>query len=376
MNKIWMIVLAIIAVAVIAYIIYIAMKKSKKTNVMPEIIFVTNCSEYDIQTQENVEETFFNLVLLREIIDNGDKDTQEILIKPVLESLSKVVQKIKPALEEEKEIIAKIHGTTFRVKKDGMGNICFGSPEYFMCLNPSKNELYPYINDMLVVYHLMRQRSLGMENRKYRDSNVELILNTILSNVVEGCNNGTFFLDYGTKYEDLILTKLFNSKLNTEILASLMMILLFYSNSVKVLENISMNKNGSFAVNNKTLIYLQQFHRSELTNMIPYKEMKHVLFNMCYAKYTIHGYSVLSDDAMKLDDRKQIIDKMLKTSTCKPFEKNDVASVSVPVVKTPTEEQKPPLKSILKEPSTTESYENFDGEEAPRKKICKKVTFI
>jgi hypothetical protein len=336
---------------------------------MPEIIFVTNCSEYDMQTQENIEETFFNLVLLREIIDNGDKDTQEILIKPVIQSLSKVVQKIQPILEEEKELVAKIQNTTFRIKKDGMGNICFGSPIYFMCLNPSTNELYPYINDMLVVYHLMRQRAAGRDDT--RDSNVETILTTILKNVVEGCDKGTFALDYSTQFDDLVLTKLYNSKLDTELLASLMMIILFYNKSIKGLGDVSMTKSGTFMVDNKTLGYLQQFHKNELTNMIPYNEMKHVLYNMCYAKYTVHGYSILSDNAVKLEERKQLIDKMMKTPICTPFEKNDVASVSTPVVA-----PKPELKSILKEPSA-ESYENLDdGEEYPKKKICKKVTFI
>ena len=359
MNKNLIIVLAILAVAVIVYFIYVAMRNRKK-NVMPEIIFVTNCSEYDMQTQENVEETFFNLVLLREIIDNGDKDTQDILIKPVIQSLSKVVQKIQPILEEEKEVVAQIQNTTFRIKKDGMGNICFGSPVYFMCLNPSKNELYPYINDMLVVYHLMRQRAAGRDDT--RDSNVETILTTILSNVVEGCDKGTFALDYASKYDDLVLTKLFNSNLDTEVRASLMMIILFYNNSIKALNDVTINKTGTFMVDNKTVDYLQQFHKNELTNMIPYKEMKHVLYNMCYAKYTVHGYSILSDNAVKLEERKQLIDKMMKTMVCKPFEKNDVASV------------KPELKSILKEPSA-ESYEDLD-EPYPKKKICKKVTFI
>jgi len=115
MNKILIAMLILLAIALIIYIvgsIGSSNRSSKCTSVTQEIIFITRPS-YDRETQENMEETFFNLVLLRDIIDNGNKETHEILIKPVIQSLSKTVQKIAPVLEKEKEIVVTIKNTTF-----------------------------------------------------------------------------------------------------------------------------------------------------------------------------------------------------------------------------------------------------------------------
>ena len=391
MNKILIALLILLSIGLIVYIVNsISSSSTCSSTVSQEIIFITR-PNYDMETQQNIEETFFNLVLLREIIDNGNKDTHEILVKPVIQSLSKTVQKIAPVLEKEKEIVVTIKNTTFKLKKDGVGNICFGSPNYFMCLNPYTYELYPYINDMIVVYHLLRQRSIGLG----RDTNVETILNTILSNVLSpSCDKGTkFFVDYSTKYDNIILTKLFNSKLDTDLLSSLMMIVLF-SNKVKSLEDVSMNNKGMFMVNNGTLSYLQQFHKLPMSNMILYKDMKHALYNMCYAKYTIHGFSMVTNDSKQIEERKQMIDEMLKVSTCKPNELSNVVvppppivvpppvtttAAVVPVVEVPSSQQ--PLKSILKEPTPSENYEDGSGMDVQdysvkKKNICKKVTFI
>lgn len=406
MNKILIAFLILLAIGLIVFIVGSSnsSSSSKCTNVTQEIIFITRPS-YDRQTQENMEETFFNLVLLRDIIDNGNKETHEILIKPVIQSLSKTVQKIAPVLEKEKEIVVTIKKTTFKLKKDGMGNICFGSPTYFMCLNPSTNELYPYINDMIVVYHLIKQRSMGIFGR---DKNVETIMNTILGNILSPCDDGSsFFIDYSTKYDNLILSKLFNSKLDTDLLSSLMMIVLFSNNSLKSIEDVSMNNRGMFMVNDETLMYLQQFHKLPMSNMITYKDMKHALYNLCYAKYTVHGFSMLTKDEKEIQKRKEMIDEMLKISTCKPKMSTDVVVVVtpppiivpppvstttttvaavVPVVEvTPVENKEisqEPLKSILKEPTIVdENYEDGSGMGSleyvgNKKKINRKVTFV
>ena len=404
MNKLLIAFLILLAIGLIVYIICSMCGSSSKYSsavVTQEIIFITR-PDCDTETQQNIEETFFNLVLLKEIIDNGNKDTHEILIKPVIQSLSKTVQKIAPILEKEKEIVVTIKNTTFKLKKDGMGNICFGSPTYFMCLNPSTNELYPYINDMIVVYHLIKQRSMGVLGR---DKNVETILNTILSNVLPPCDKGlSFFVDYSTKYDNLILTKLFNSTLDKDLLSSLMMIVLFSNNSLKTIEDVSMNNKGMFMVNERTLMYLQQFHKLPISNMITYKDMKHALYNMCYAKYTVHGFSMLTNDSKQIEERKQMIDEMLKVSTCKPKMSTDVVIPSPPIVVPPPDTStttttvvpvevtpivpslevpasQPPLKSILKEPTPTENYEDGSGMDVQdysvkKKNICKKVTFI
>ena len=401
MNKLLIAFLILLAIGLIVYIIGSMGSSSSKysTVVTQEIIFITR-PDCDTETQENIEETFFNLVLLREIIDNGNKDTHEILIKPVIQSLSKTVQKIAPILEKEKEIVVTIKNTTFKLKKDGMGNICFGSPVYFMCLNPSTNELYPYINDMIVVYHLIKQRSMGVLGR---DKNVETILNTILSNILSPCDkSSSFFVDYSTKYDNLILTKLFNSTLDKDLLSSLMMIVLFSNNSLKSIEDVVMNNKGMFMVNDETLMYLQQFHKLPMSTMMTYKDMKHALYNMCYAKYTVHGFSMLTNDSKKIQERKQMIDEMMKISTCKPKMSTDVVmppppivvpppttsttTVDVVAVPVPPDENKEipqePLKSILKEPTIVgESYEDGSGMGSleyigNKKKVNRKVTFV
>jgi hypothetical protein len=400
MNKILIAMLILLAIGLIVFIVgnigSSSNSSSKCTSVTQEIIFITR-PNYDRETQENMEETFFNLVLLREIIDNGNKETHEILIKPVIQSLSKTVQKIAPVLEREKEIVVTIKNTTFKLKKDGMGNICFGSPTYFMCLNPSTNELYPYINDMIVVYHLIKQRSMGIFGR---DKNVETILNTILSNVLAPCDEGSsFFIDYSTKYDHIILTKLFNSKLDTDLLSSLMMIVLFSNNSLKSIEDVSINNKGMFKVTDQTLMYLQQFHKLPMSNIITYKDMKHALYNLCYAKYTVHGFSAMTYDEKEIQKRKELIDEMLKTSTCKPKMSTDVVVTPPPIIVPPTtptadsvvpvlppvenkETSQEPLKSILKEPTIVgENFEDGSGLGSleyvgNKKKVNRKVTFV
>ena len=335
-----------------------------------EIVFLNyNTDLYDFETQKNVEEAFFNLVLLREIIDNANNETKEIMIKPILKSLSIVVNKIKPILETEKEIVATLKGVTFKIKKDGAGNVCFGSPIYFMCLNPSTNELYPYINDMLVVFHILRKRSTGNFNR---DENVETILNTILSNVMTECDEeiSKFYIDYSSKYDDMVLTKLFNSKLDKDILSSLMMIILF-TNKNKFLEDVVMENDGTFIVNNSNLKYIQQFHSESLSNMIPYKIMKHALYNMCYAKYTLHGFSMIASDSNKLPERKKLINDMLKIPLCQSLKKEIpiLPDLVIPEINATKSDLKPlvnaveNIKSILK------------SENKGEQKTLKKVTF-
>jgi len=267
-----------------------------------------------------------------------------------------------------------------------------------MCLNPSTNELYPYINDMIVVYHLIKQRSMGVFGR---DKNVETILNTILSNVLPPCDEGSsFFVDYSTRYDNLILTKLFNSTIDTDLLSSLMMIVLFSNNSLKSIEDVSINNKGMFKVTDQTLMYLQQFHRLPMSNIITYKDMKHALYNLCYAKYTVHGFSALTSDEKQIQERKEMIDEMLKTSTCKPKMSTDVVVVTPPPIvvppTTPTadsvvpivppvenkETSQEPLKSILKEPTIVgENFEDGSGMGSleyvgNKKKINRKVTFV
>jgi hypothetical protein len=310
MNVYLLILLFVIGI----WILYRIIVSFSSCNNAPIIFLNYNISKYDSVTQTNIEETFFNLVLLREILDNGNRETQDLVIPPVLDSLSASVQKIQPLLEKEKEIVATVKNTTFKLKKDGAGNICFGSPVYFMCLNPKTKELYPYLNDMLVVFHLMQTRTPGS---LIRDDHVERLLNTILQNILP-CNRGkAFSIDYSKKYDDLLLTKLFNmSELDTDLVSSLMMIILF-ANANIMLDSLVIENDGTFVVsNNETIDNLQQYNKAIKSNRIPYQQMKHALYNICYATYTLHGFSVMTKDVEKRNQKKQMIDSLLGTSVC------------------------------------------------------------
>jgi hypothetical protein len=241
--------------------------------------------------------------------------------------------KIQPLLNVEKEIVAQVKNITFKIKKDGAGNVCFGSPVYFMCLNPKTKDLYPYLNDMLVVFHIMQSRTPGT---LLRDDHLEKLLNTILRNVLT-CNssNETLMIDYSQKYDDLILTKLFNMSLDTDLVSTIMMIILFI-NANKILDNIAMQNDGTFIVDKEaTLEYLQKYNKSITSRYIPYEQMKHTLYNICYAKYTIHGFSVMTKDADKIQEKKRMIDSLIGTSICslKSILKSDTTNNSKP--KTP-----------------------------------------
>lgn len=314
-------ILLVIFILLILYYVYTLMtcsggkksSSSKKIHQDMQIVILTyNNTNYDSETRKNIEETFFNLALLREIYDAGNNDTQKALIPSVLETLSKTVSKIQPLLETEKEIVATVKNITFKIKKDGLGNICFGSPTYFVCLNPTTKTLFPYVNDMLVVFHLMQLRSI--ENT--RDSNVEKLLETILRNIFPCKANEELSIDFSKKYDDLLLTKLFNSPLDTDLMSSLMMIILF-SNENKIIDSLTMNNDGSFFVMKEaTLDYLQKFSNMRLDAQIPYKTMKHILYNVCYSKYTVHGYSVITPDEDAKKARKELIESTIAQPLC------------------------------------------------------------
>ena len=332
MNYLLISVIVVVVLILLYYIVkYMTTKRCRGRETRSEIILLNyNTHLYDSKTQKNIEELFFNLVLLREILDSGNADTKKTLVPSIVDSLSTTVAKIQPVLEIENEIVATVEGTTFKLKKDGMGNICFGSPVYFMCLNPRKKDLYPYINDMIVVYHLMRNRITG---QRKRDADVEKLLDSILKNVFS-CDAGDFSLDYNEKYDDLILTKLFNSKLDKEFTAALMMIILF-ANENKIIDTISMRNDGTFVLSDPTLSYLRKFTKKNLRNRLTYEDMKHTMYNLCYAKYTVHGFKTINTDSVKIQDRTELIDALMKTSLCT-------------------------LKSILK---TSESYGGAYGKE-------------
>lgn len=314
-------ILLVIFILLILYYLYTLMtcsstssNKSKKIHQDMQIVILTcNNTNYDSETRKNIEETFFNLALLREIFDAEDSDTQKALIPSVLETLSKTVKKIEPLLATEKEIVATVRNTIFKIKKDGLGNICFGSPTYFVCLNPTTKELFPYVNDMLVVYHLMQMRSV--ENT--RDPNVEKLLMNILRNIFPCKTNEELSIDFASKYDDLLLTKLFNSTLDTDLMSSLMMIILF-SNENKIIDSLTMNNDGSFTViKEATFDYLQKFSKMQLDTEISYKTMKHILYNICYSKYTVHGFSVITPDEEAKKSRKELIESTIAQPMCK-----------------------------------------------------------
>ena len=331
MNMFLTILLVIFAILILYHIISSLMCSKKKSQDMQIIVMNYNNTNYDEETQKNIEETFFNLVLLREVMDSENNDTQKALIPSVLETLSKTVSKIQPLLAAEKEIVATVKNTTFKIKKDGVGNICFGSPTYFLCLNPVTKDLYPYINDMLVVFHIMQSKSV----EKTRDEHVEKLLMTMLRNVFPCKTNEELFIDFSEKFDDTLLTKLFNSTLDADLMASLSMIILF-ANENKILDSLLMNSDGSFSIiKDSTLNYLQKFSKSPIDNIISYKKLKHILFNMCYSKYTVHGYSFITKDEQAIKDRKELIESTLSQQslcTIKSILK-DASSSSEPKIK-------------------------------------------
>ena len=315
MNMFLTILLVIFAILILYQIFSSLMCSSKKKPRDMQIIVMNyNNTNYNEETQNNIEETFFNLVLLREIMDSENNDTQKALIPSVLETLSKTVSKIQPLLAAEKEIVATVKNTTFKIKKDGVGNICFGSPTYFLCLNPVTKDLYPYINDMLVVFHLMQTKSI----EKTRDEHVEKLLMTMLRNVFPCNTNEELFIDFSEKFDDTLLTKLFNSTLDADLMASLSMIILF-ANENKILDSLLMNNDGSFSImKESTLNYLQKFSKTPLDNIISYKKLKYILFNVCYSKYTVQGYSYMTQDEEALKNRKELIESTLsQQSLCR-----------------------------------------------------------
>ena len=273
-------------------------------------LIVINYDEqkYDKVTQKNIHEVFYNLVLLKQIMETGSDTVKNTLIPPIIESLSNITRDIESILNVE-ELTASVSDVQFRIKKDGVGNICFGSPDYFLCLNPSKKEIFPYINDKLVVYHIMRTR---VTNTKYRDPDVESIVRKILGNVIP-CGESVDFS--ALDFDSLLLTKLFNSSLEPKILGRLMMIILFMSQS-SIIDSLTMTEDGSFVTSNATKIFLKSFVPFELRNIISYKQMKHALYNLCFAKYTMNGYSAVMTDKTKLDERKALIDSTVSVSLC------------------------------------------------------------
>ena len=304
--------------------------KSCEEDTQHIVILNYNRNLYDGETHKYIEQTFFDLVLIRQILDHGNPETKSLLIPPLLTSLSSAVSKIMPLLDYEKEIEASLKNTTFKLKKDGVGNVCFGSPNYFMCFNPVTKDLFPYTNDMLVVYHIMLKKAM----RATRFVNVEKVIDSILRNVIgNSCKEGErFYIDYTTKFDDVVLTKLFNSKLDTEILSRIMIIVFFMNRSQLLDEVIGMNDDGSFMVSEGLRILLQKFYPHRLRPNVSYEAMKHALFNICYNKYTVDGYSTSNKNIENIAAKQKFINENMAKSLCVVAE---------------------PLKSILKSDNMT-----------------------
>lgn len=263
---------------------------------------------YDKATQKNIHEAFYNLVLLKQIMETAPANIKDVLIPPILESLSMICVKLQDILKIE-ELKASINEVSFRIKSDGVGNICFGSPDYFMCLNPNTKKIFPYINDKLIVYHIMLNRVTGV---RFRDPEVENIVKSVLSNVIP-CSD---VIDLGKgDVDSIILTKLFNSSLDPKILSRLMMIVLFMS-PIPLVDSLTMTEEAVFFTSDATRTFLQSFVPFELTNVISYKAMKHALFNFCFAKYTVQGFEAVEKDEKKREERKSLIDTTLSMSFC------------------------------------------------------------
>lgn len=299
------------------------------------VIINYDIQKYDKVTQKNINEIFYHLVLLKEILDTGSETTKATLVPSIISTLSKVSKDIEPILNIEKELTANVKGSQFKIKKDGVGNVCFGSPDYFLCLNPTKEEIFPYVNDKLVVYHIMKTR---VTNTKFRDDDVEEILKKVIGNVIPCAES----IDFGSPdFHSILLTKLFNSNLDTKILSRLMMIILFMSQS-SIIDSFTMTDDGSFITSNATVTFLQAFVPFELRNVISYRQMRHALYNLCFAKYTMRGFSSVETDKSKLDERKELIDSTVAKSLC-----NDEVIVAPPAEPTPTPEQQQPTSTTV-----------------------------
>lgn len=325
MNK-YIIPVIVVLILLILYFNCSSSSAATASNDTQIVVINYDIHKYDKVTQKSIHEIFYHLVLLKEILDSGSETTKSTLVPSIINTLSSVSKDIEPILNIEKELTATVKGHNFKIKKDGMGNVCFGSPEYFLCLNPTKKEIFPYVNDKLIVYHIMRTR---VANTKFRDDDVENIVKKIIGNVIPCAET----IDFSSPdFHSILLTKLFNSNLDAKILSKLMMVILFMSQS-SVIDSLTMNDDGSFHTSNATTAFLQAFVPYELMNHISYKQMKHALYNLCFAKYTLKGFSAVESNKTKLDERKALIDSTVTKSLC-----NDVivATPTVPTTPTPT----------------------------------------
>lgn len=307
----------IILLMLIKMMMYISCKEDDD-EVSQSTVIILNLKDgnnYDADTKKTLRETFFNLIILKELLDNGSKESQDAIMPSIMVSLKKLIAKIQPILDYEKDIEMTMRHTTMKLKKDGMGNICVGSPKYFMCINPNTQDIYPYVNDMLVVFHTLRMKSL----RETSFPNVEKLLNTMLSNIFI-CEAGrNFSVDYTSdKTEDILLTKIFNSKLDVEMQSILMMIIFFMGKNPLLRGIQNMSTNGVFIVSDSLKPYIQQFYPVKLKdNYMTYQQMKHTMFNICSYKYTAEGYANIVKDMEKRKVKQAFIDANMAESLCK-----------------------------------------------------------
>ena len=306
----------IILLMLLKMMMYVSRTEDEDTSHTAVIILnLKDSNNYDADTKKTLRETFFNLILLKELLDNGSKESQDAIMPSIMVSLKKLIAKIQPILDYEKDIEMTMRHTTMKLKKDGMGNICVGSPKYFMCINPNTQEIYPYVNDMLVVFHTLRMKSL----RETSFPNVEKLLNTILSNIFMCEAGSNFSVDYKSdKTEDILLTKIFNSKLDVEMQSILMMIIFFMGKNPLLRGIQNMSTNGVFIVSDSLKPYIQQFYPAKLNgNYVTYQQMKHALFNICSYKYTAEGFANVVKDVEKRKVKQAFIDANMAESLCK-----------------------------------------------------------
>lgn len=305
----------IILLMLLKMMMYVSCKDDEVVQSAVIILNLKDGNNYDADTKKTLRETFFNLILLKELLDNGSKESQDAIMPSIMVSLKKLIAKIQPILDYEKDIEMTMRHTTMKLKKDGMGNICVGSPKYFMCINPNTQEIYPYVNDMLVVFHTLRMKSL----RETSFPNVEKLLNTILSNIFMCEAGSNFSVDYKSdKTEDILLTKIFNSKLDVDMQSILMMIIFFMGKNPLLRGIQNMSTNGVFIVSDSLKPYIQQFYPAKLKgNYVTYQQMKHALFNICSYKYTAEGYGNVVKDAEKRKIKQAFIDANMAESLCK-----------------------------------------------------------
>lgn len=297
-------------IIVVLLILYFNCGSSYSSSDDAQIVIINyDVHKYDKVTQKNIHEVFYNLVFMKQIMDSGSEQMKASLIPPIINSLSILVKNIESILNIETELTATVKGNNFKIKKDGVGNVCFGSPDYFLCLNPEKKDIFPYINDKLVVYHIMRGR---VANIKYRDEDVERIVKKIIGNVIP-CGDSVDLT--AIDFDSLLLTKLFNSNLDPKIMSKLMMIILFMGSS-SIIDSLTMNNDGSFSTSNATRDFLQSFVPYEIYTDLSYKQMKHALYNLCFAKYTVKGFAAVTSDTAKVEERKVLIESTVNKSLC------------------------------------------------------------